>query len=68
MSQFEQRENITFCQKLGKSASKMFHMIKQAYGKALGRSAMFKWHKGFACPKGAAKTTGHRFATPSMLT
>jgi hypothetical protein len=29
---------------------------------------VFKWHKGFACPRGAAKTTGHRFATPSMLT
>jgi hypothetical protein len=49
MSQFEQRENVKFCQKLGKSASKTFLMIKQAYGKeALGRSAMFKWHKRFA--------------------
>jgi hypothetical protein len=37
-------------------------MIKQVYGKALGRSAVFKWHKNFACPRGAAKTTGHRFA------
>jgi hypothetical protein len=46
MSQFEQRENVKFCQKLGKSASEMFHMIKQAYGKALGSSAVFKWHKG----------------------
>jgi hypothetical protein len=43
-------------------------MIKQAYGEALGRSAVFKWHKVFACPRGAAKATGHRFATPSMLT
>jgi hypothetical protein len=24
-------------------------MIKQAYGEALGSSAVFKWHKGFAC-------------------
>jgi hypothetical protein len=48
--------------------SETFHMIKQAYDKALGRKAVFKWHKGFACPRGAAKTTGHRFATPSMLT
>jgi hypothetical protein len=68
MTQFEQRENVKFCQKLGKSVSETFHMIKQAYGEALGRSALFKWHKGFACPRGAAKTTGHRFATPSMLT
>jgi hypothetical protein len=42
-------------------------MIKQVYGEALGRSAVFKWHKGFACPRGAAKTTSHRFSTPSML-
>jgi hypothetical protein len=68
MSYFEQRENIKFCQKLSKSASETFHMIKQAYGEALGLSAVFKWHKGFACPRGAAKTTGHHFATPSMLT
>jgi hypothetical protein len=45
MSQFEQRENV----KLGKSANETFQMIKQAYGKeALGRSAVFKWHKRFA--------------------
>jgi hypothetical protein len=68
MSQFEQQENFKFCQKLGKSASETLQMIKQAYGEALGRSAVLKWHKGFACPRGAAKTTGHRFATPSRLT
>jgi hypothetical protein len=68
MSQFEQRENVKFCQKLGRFASETFHMIKQAYGKALGLSAVFKWHKGFACPREADKTTGHSFATPSMLT
>jgi hypothetical protein len=46
MSQFEQRENVKFCQKLGKSASKTFHMIKQAYDKeVLGHSALFKLHK-----------------------
>jgi hypothetical protein len=55
LSQFEQQENVKFCQKLGKSASEMFHMIKQVYSEALGRSAVFKWHKGFACPRGAAK-------------
>jgi intein-encoded DNA endonuclease-like protein len=68
MSQFEQQENVKSCQKLGKTASETFHMIKQAYGETLGRSAVLKWHKGFACPRGAAKTTSHRFATPSMLT
>jgi hypothetical protein len=46
MSQFEQQENIKFCQKLGKSASEMFQMIKQVYGEeALGCSTVFKWHK-----------------------
>jgi hypothetical protein len=64
MLQFEQWESVKFCQKLGKSTSETFHMIKQAYSEASGR----KWHKCFACPRGAAKTTGHRFATASMLT
>jgi hypothetical protein len=42
MLQFEQRENFKFCQKLVQSSSKMFQMIKQAYGEeALGRSAVF---------------------------
>jgi hypothetical protein len=66
MSQFELQENVKFCQKLGKFASKMFHMIKQTYGEAL--AVLCLWHKGFACPRGAAKTTGRRFATPSILT
>jgi transposase len=49
MSQFEQRANIKFCQKLGKSPSKTFNMMKQVYGEeALGRSAVFKWHQRFA--------------------
>jgi hypothetical protein len=47
--QFEQRENVKFCQKLGKSTSETFHMIKQAYDEeALGCNAIFKWHK---CPR-----------------
>jgi hypothetical protein len=46
MSLFEQQENVKFCQKLGKSASETFQIIKQAYGEeTLGRSAVFKWHK-----------------------
>jgi hypothetical protein len=49
MLQFEQRENVKFCQKLGTSNSEMFQMIKQAYSKeALGHSAAFKWHERFA--------------------
>jgi hypothetical protein len=46
MSQCEQRENVKFCQNLGKSSSETLQFIKQAYGEeALGRSAVFKWHK-----------------------
>jgi hypothetical protein len=47
--QFEQQEKVKFCQKLGKSASKTFQMIKQVYSKeAFGCSTVFKWHKRFA--------------------
>jgi hypothetical protein len=43
MLQFEQWESVKSCQELGKSTSKTFQMIKQAYGKeTLGRSAVFK--------------------------
>jgi hypothetical protein len=49
MAQFEQWANVKFCQKLGRSASETFQMIKQAYTEeALGCSAVFKWHKCFA--------------------
>jgi hypothetical protein len=49
VSQFEQWENVKFCQKLGKTNSKMFQMIKQPYGKeALDPSSVFKWQKHFA--------------------
>jgi transposase len=49
MSQIEQRTNIKLCQKLGKSPSKTFIMMKQVYGEeALGRSAVSKWHQRFA--------------------
>jgi transposase len=49
MSQVERQENVKFCQNLGESASETFQMLKQAYGEeALGRSAVFKWHRRFA--------------------
>jgi transposase len=49
MSQLEQRENVKFYQNLGKPASEIFQMIKQAYDEeAMGRSAVFKWHKRLA--------------------
>jgi hypothetical protein len=48
MSQFEQRANIKFCHKLGKSTSETFQMIKQAYSEEALGYTVFKWHKRFA--------------------
>jgi hypothetical protein len=49
MSQSEQWADVKFCQKLGKSTSETFHLIKQVYDEeALGHSAVLKWHKRFA--------------------
>ncbi|KAJ4442695.1 hypothetical protein ANN_04284 [Periplaneta americana] len=48
MSQFEQRANIKFCQKLGKTAAETFQMMQQVYGEdALNRSVVFRWHRRF---------------------
>ncbi|KAJ4436093.1 hypothetical protein ANN_18720 [Periplaneta americana] len=48
MSQFEQRANIKFCQKLGKTAAEMFQMMQQVYGEdAVSRSVVFRWHRHF---------------------
>jgi hypothetical protein len=60
---FEQRENVKFCQKLDKSSSETFQMMKQAYGEeALGRSAVFKWHKRFIQGETIWKMTSIRSA------
>jgi hypothetical protein len=49
MLQFEQWESAKFCKKLGKSASKMIQMMKQAYREEDSHcNAVFKWHKRFA--------------------
>jgi hypothetical protein len=43
MSQFEQWEHVEFCQKLGRSTSETFQMIKQAYSEeALSHNAVYK--------------------------
>ncbi|KAJ4436457.1 hypothetical protein ANN_19090 [Periplaneta americana] len=48
MSQFEQRANIKFCQKLGKTAAETFQMMQQVYGEdAVSRSVVFRWHRRF---------------------
>jgi hypothetical protein len=59
MLQFEQWENVKFCRKLGKSASKTFQIIKQAYGEALGCSAAFKSHKRFAWGRDSLEDEEH---------
>lgn len=49
MSVHEQRANIKFCQMLGKTVAETLKMLKVVYGEeAMGRSAVFKWHKRFA--------------------
>jgi transposase len=46
--QKEQRVNIKFCFKLGKSASETFVMLQQVYGDdCLSRTQVFEWFKRF---------------------
>jgi len=44
----EQRANIKFCVKLGKSGAETFEMIRRAYGnEAMSRARCFEWHARF---------------------
>jgi hypothetical protein len=44
----EQRINIKFCAKFGKSASETPQMLTEAYGvNAMKKSSVFEWHKRF---------------------
>ncbi|CAK9803056.1 Protein GVQW3 [Anthophora quadrimaculata] len=44
----EQRANIKFCFKLGKSATDTFEMIQTVYGsEAMSRKNVFKWYASF---------------------
>jgi hypothetical protein len=44
----EQRSNMKFCAKLGKSASETLQMLIEAYGAdAMKKSSVFEWHKRF---------------------
>jgi hypothetical protein len=44
----EQRINIKFCAKLGKSASETVQMLTEAYGAdAMKKASVFEWHKRF---------------------
>jgi len=45
---FEQRCAITFCVKLGKSATVTYEKLQRAYGEHfLSRAQVFRWHKFF---------------------
>jgi hypothetical protein len=48
MLQFEHQENVKFCQKLGKSASKTFQTFRKEYGEEAFCRAAFDWQKRFA--------------------
>jgi hypothetical protein len=42
----EQRININFCAKLGKSMSETLQMLTEAYGAdVMKKSSIFEWHK-----------------------
>lgn len=44
----EQRINIKFCVKIGKSASETLSLLKMAYGEhAVKKSSVFEWHRRF---------------------
>ena len=44
----EQRVCIKFCQKLGKTATETYEMVRQAFGdEAMSRTRVFEWHRRF---------------------
>ena len=44
----EQRTNIKFCVKLGKTATETFNMLLEVYGDScMSRTRVFEWHKQF---------------------
>lgn len=48
MSQFEQRANIKFCSKLGKTAAETLECLKAVYSdEALKKTAVYDWFKRF---------------------
>ena len=46
---FEQRTNITFLVKLGKTATETLSLLRDVYGdETMSRARVFEWHKRFA--------------------
>jgi hypothetical protein len=47
--EFEQRVNIKFCVKLGKTATETLHLLRNVYGdKTLSQALVFEWYRQFA--------------------
>jgi hypothetical protein len=47
-NELEQRINIKFCAKLGKSTNETLQMLTEAYGAdAMKKLSVFEWHKRF---------------------
>jgi len=54
----EQRINIKFCEKIGKSASETLALLTVAYGEYdMKKSSVFEWHRRFKKGEKMCKTT-----------
>jgi hypothetical protein len=63
--QLEQRINIKFLVKLGKSGPGICQMLQQAYGEdALKRSTIFKWVQGYRGGQKVSQTTKGQGSLP----
>lgn len=48
INNFEQRVNVKFCVKLGKTPSETYQMMKQAYGDVcMSKHSVIEWHRKF---------------------
>jgi len=55
-ARFEQRVNIKFCVKLGKTATETLQLLHDAYGdEALSRVRVFGWHRPFVLGRVSVK-------------
>lgn len=65
----EQRINIKFCFKLGKTAAETYEMLKQVYGEeALSRSRTFEWFKRFRDGRESVEDDPHTGRPQSVRT
>lgn len=51
----EQRVNIKFCVKLGKTATQTYELLRGAYGNETSRVRVFEWHKRFVSGRTSVK-------------